>query len=64
MPAREKQSGEIYFERFQLGIYYKVVAIDADSGVEVTVMGPARTSIKQLEEIAVRKLRMRMERGN
>jgi uncharacterized protein DUF6898 len=64
MPAREKKSGEIYFEHLQLGIYHKVVAVDADSGVEVTVMGPARTNPKQLEDVALRKLQMRMAKDH
>jgi len=63
MAIQEKKSGEIYFEHLQLGIYRKVVAIDADSGIEVTVMGPAGAVKKRIEEIALRKLRMRLEKN-
>jgi len=64
MPAQKNKPGDIYFEHFQLGIYHKVVAVDADSGVEVTVMGPARTNRKQLEDVALRKLQMRLDKGH
>ncbi len=64
MPAQKKNSGDIYFEHIQLGVYHKVVAVDADSGVEVSIMGPAGTNPRQLEDVALRKLRMRLAKDH
>ncbi len=61
---QNQKSGGTYFEHLRLGNYYKIVAIDANTGVEVTVMGPANGNIKRLEDIALRKLNMRLEKGH
>jgi hypothetical protein len=46
----------IYFEFTVQGAYVKVAAIDADSGVEVSIVGAAGTPQADLERIARRKL--------
>lgn len=56
VPAR----GEIYLEFIPVGSQVKLVAVDAASGVEVTVFGPASVSRSDLERIAVRKLNRRL----
>lgn len=41
----------------------KVVAIDADTGTEVAIMGPVSASQNDLQRIAVRKLRAQLEKA-
>ena len=53
-------AGEVYLEFTAVGAYVKVVAIDAASGVEVSVSGPAATPRADLERIALRKLERRL----
>jgi hypothetical protein len=53
---------EIYFEFTAVGAVVKVAAIDAATGVEVVVMGPANASRADLERLALRKLRARLAR--
>jgi hypothetical protein len=55
-------SGEVYFEFFVLGASVKIVAIDAATGTEIAVMGPASASRADLERIALRKLQARLAR--
>ena len=47
---------EVLFEFSRLGAYVRVAAIDADSGVEVVVMGPAHAAQVDLERLALQKL--------
>lgn len=54
------KAGEIYIEFFQIGQQVKAVAVDATTGVEVTVFGPASVSQRDLQNLAVRKLQMRL----
>ena len=42
----------------------KVAAIDAETGVEVTVMGPVHASRADLQKLALAKLRRRLERSD
>lgn len=58
--TRQKRPGEIYIEFHAIGRQVKVNAIDAATGVEVSVFGPATTSQKDLERLAVRKLQRRL----
>lgn len=60
--SSEPRSGEIYFEFRRVGNAVKVTAVDADSGVEVVVMGPATASQTELQNLAHRKLEARLER--
>jgi hypothetical protein len=63
MPADD--SREIYFEFIAIGAAVKVVAIDALTGTEVSVMGPASAARSDLERVALQKLKARLmrERG-
>ncbi|NBN62527.1 serine hydroxymethyltransferase [Microvirga tunisiensis] len=51
---------EVYFEFVPLGRQVKVVAIDAASGVEVSIVAPAGASQRDMETIALRKLTKRL----
>jgi len=55
--------GEVYFEFTPVGRQVRVAAVDAATGVEVIVMGPATASNDQLQTIALRKLQMRLRQG-
>ncbi|MDX2234913.1 MAG: hypothetical protein NW200_10490 [Hyphomonadaceae bacterium] len=46
----------VYFELTQLGGAARMAAIDAASGVEAVVMGPANAARSDLEALALRKL--------
>jgi len=54
--------GEVYFEFIALGASVKVVAIDAATGIEIAVVGPASARRADLERIALRKLEVRLAR--
>ena len=56
------QEPVVYFERIEIGTSAKMVAIDAGTGIEVTVIGPAHTSQNDLQKLALAKLRARMAR--
>lgn len=45
-----------YFEFTYQGAYVKVAAIDADSGLEVSIVGPVETPQSELEKLALKKL--------
>ena len=47
---------EVYFEITFIGASARVVAIDAVTGIEVTVIGPARAARTYLERLALAKL--------
>jgi hypothetical protein len=53
---------DVYFEITTVGATAKVVAIDGASGIEVTVLGPARAARRDLKWLAVAKLRARLRR--
>lgn len=53
---------EVYLEFHQIGQQIKVMAIDAQTGVEVSVFGPSSTPQSALERLALQKLKRRMER--
>lgn len=55
-------NGEIYIEYKQLGQAMKVIAVDAATGVEVTIMGPASAAQTDLQRVAVRKLQAQLEK--
>lgn len=57
-------SGEIYIEYKQVGQAMKVIAIDAATGTEVTIMGPASAAQTDLQRIAVRKLQAQLEKDS
>ena len=47
---------DVYFEFTFIGAAARVVAIDAATGVEVTIIGPARAARAYLERLALAKL--------
>ena len=55
------RAGEVYFELLRAPNALRLVAIDAATGTEVTVMGPVNASRDDLERIALRKLQRRIE---
>lgn len=59
-PGKDPLPGDIYFEWYQVGAYLKLSAIDADTGVEVSVMGPGNVDKTQLQQTALRKLRTQL----
>jgi hypothetical protein len=54
---------EVYFEFTAIGSSVKVVAIDADSGIEVAVLGPVSAARSDLRKLALAKLKARLARG-
>ena len=53
---------EVFFEFIAIGSTMKVVAIDAATGTEVTVIGPVSAAQADLEQLAVGKLKARLVR--
>lgn len=51
---------EVYFEFTPVGPQVRVAAIDAATGIEVVVMGPASAAPTDLERLALAKLRKRL----
>lgn len=54
------QPGEIYVQFQQIGKAIKVIAVDAQTGTEVVVMGPTSASQSDLKMLALRKLEARL----
>ena len=54
---------EVYFEFTAIGASVKVVAIDAVTGIEVSVTGPSNAAQADLERLALQKLKARLARG-
>jgi hypothetical protein len=52
---------EVLFEFTAIGAVMKVAAIDAATGIEVTVMGPTHASRADLQKLALAKLRRRLD---
>ena len=63
MPDDRQQQHEIYFEFRVIGRNVKVSAIDAATGVEVSVMGPATASQADLQRLALQKLQAKLKAG-
>ena len=61
MPAGEHPR-DVYFEFTAIGEVVKVVAIDAATGTEVTVMGPSNAAQHDLQRLALGKLKARLAR--
>lgn len=55
---------EIYIEYKQVGQAMKVTAIDAETGMEVVIMGPASAAQTHLQKIAVQKLEMQLKKNS
>jgi hypothetical protein len=54
--------GEVYIEFIPVGNVMKVCAVDAATGLEVSVMGPLTASRASLQQLAVRKLQSALSR--
>lgn len=52
---------DVYFEFTTIGASVKVVAIDAATGTEVSVIGPANAVQADLERLALGKLARRLK---
>lgn len=63
-PGEAQGSGEIYIETQRIGSFVKVSAIDAKTGIEVSIQGPASASQNELETVAVNKLKYVMAKKN
>jgi hypothetical protein len=55
--------GGVYFEFTSIGTSVKVSAIDAATGTEVSVVGPARAAQADLQRLALQKLKARLKAG-
>ncbi|GIK80546.1 MAG: serine hydroxymethyltransferase [Xanthobacteraceae bacterium] len=53
---------DVLFEFRAVGAVVRVAAIDAATGIEVTVMGPVGAARADLERLALRKLKARLAR--
>ena len=47
---------DVYFEFTYQGAFVKVAAIDADTGLEVSIVGPISAPQSELEKLALKKL--------
>ena len=47
---------EVLFEMSKVGAYMKVVAVDAKTGTEVSIVGPANAPVEHLKRQAVNRL--------
>ena len=59
--ASDEPMREVYFEFTPVGASVKVVAIDASTGIEVSVTGPARAAQSDLQRLALQKLKARLK---
>ncbi len=53
-------SREVYFEHIALGNCIKCTAIDTQTALEATIMGPLRANPRDLEQLALAKLLKRL----
>ncbi|MBN8964551.1 MAG: hypothetical protein J0H89_04035 [Rhizobiales bacterium] len=64
--TRRDPGREVYFECVAIGRAVKVTAIDSQTGLEVSVMGPVTASqagsYSDLRQLALQKLKRRLER--
>ncbi len=58
--ADDSTPSEVYFEFTPHGRIVKVSAIDAATGIEVSVMGPATAAQSDLQRLALQKLKIRL----
>ena len=61
--AGDKPSGpsEVFFEFTQIGAQMRVAAIDAKTGIEVIIVAPVTATQIQMQNIALAKLKRRLE---
>ncbi|MDD5585734.1 MAG: hypothetical protein PHY92_02115 [Alphaproteobacteria bacterium] len=53
---------EVLIEMARMGSIMRVTAVDAATGIEVVIQGPANASQKELQRIAIAKLNYVMKR--
>jgi hypothetical protein len=58
---RQSGPGEVYFEFTWIGSQMRVAAIDARTGTEVIIVAPVTATQIQMQNIALAKLRRRLE---
>jgi hypothetical protein len=56
------EPSEVYFEFVSIGTSVKVVAIDAATGTEVSVIGPVGAAQADMQRLALGKLKARLAR--
>jgi hypothetical protein len=56
MSGDPPRAGEVYFEFTVIGRNVKASAIDAATGIEVSIVGPATASQADLQRLALQKL--------
>jgi hypothetical protein len=61
VPDDRPQPGEVYFEFVAIGRNVKVSAIDAATGTEVSIVGPATAAQADLQRLALQKLLARLK---
>ena len=54
------EPGEVFFEFTAIGRSVKVSALDAATGIEVSVVGPSSASQADLQRLALQKLKARI----
>jgi len=62
MADKSQVKSEVYFEITVVGGSARVAAVDAETLIEVTVVGPARASVADLKRLALGKLKARIAR--
>jgi hypothetical protein len=62
-PTGNAGGREVLFEFTVIGSAVRVAALDAATGIEVTVVGPAGAARADLERLAIGKLRARLARA-
>ena len=55
--------GEVLFEFMQVGQQMRVAAIDGATGIEVVVIAPIKATKLQMQQVALAKLRRKLD-GN
>ena len=53
--------GEVFFEFQQIGAQMRVAAIDSTTGIEVIVIAPVTATQVQMQNLALAKLKRRLE---
>jgi hypothetical protein len=57
-----KGARDVYFEFTAVGSTVRIAAIDAATGIEIVVFGPANAARADLEQLALAKLNARLRR--
>ncbi len=55
------QGGSVLFEFTEIGGQVRIAAIDERSGIEIVVISPSGATRQQMQQLALAKLRKRME---